>query len=158
MSYIYARYFCAFEYYARPSGQARRYGRYVAAKEQIFKGRGSRYAALMMPIKSDLRKNKAKSERIGILVSVKEKLESGVYIENGILHDVLKQGHESSMPVGGFTALQGVHNHQNMGAVYAVCRCLEIGQDDILAAMKTFPGLAHRQYLTRIINGIYLYQ
>ena len=128
---------------------------YVAAKERIFKWQGIAICGVDdVPSKAVCERTKVKSERIVYPVSVKEKLESGVYVENGTLHDVLKQGHESSMPVGGFTTLQGVHNHQNIGAAYAACRCLDIGQDDILSAMKTFPGLAHRQYLTRIINGI----
>ena len=41
-------------------------------------------------------------------------------------------------------ALWGEHNHQNACAAYIVGRVLELGSDEILTAMKSFPGLPHR--------------
>lgn len=51
-------------------------------------------------------------------------------------------------------ALPGDHNKQNMAAVYHVACLLGLDEGDILAAIKTFPGLPHRQYLTRVIGGV----
>ncbi|GJL86082.1 MAG: UDP-N-acetylmuramoylalanine--D-glutamate ligase [Micavibrio sp.] len=51
-------------------------------------------------------------------------------------------------------ALQGAHNRQNMAAALAVCRHLGLTDEQIFEAMKSFPGLNHRQYLTRVINGV----
>src|SRR5690606_36732083 len=59
--------------------------------------------------------------------------------------------------VGGINdvrALLGAHNHQNIAAAYAAARMMEIPADDILAAVKTYPGLPHRQYPVRTINGV----
>jgi len=52
-----------------------------------------------------------------------------------------------------FPKLPGVHNAQNIIATLAVCDALNIGQDDAIKAVKTFPGLAHRQYLVRKIGN-----
>ena len=54
-----------------------------------------------------------------------------------------------------FTMLPGAHNAQNIIAVLEVCKALGIDQDDAIKAVKTFPGLAHRQYLARTINHVH---
>ena len=41
-------------------------------------------------------------------------------------------------------ALRGAHNGQNAAAAFAACEWLDIPHDEIGAAMKSFPGLAHR--------------
>ena len=53
-----------------------------------------------------------------------------------------------------FTRLKGGHNLQNILAAYEVCRALDIEHDVIVERIKTFEGLAHRQHLSRVINGI----
>lgn len=53
-----------------------------------------------------------------------------------------------------FSMLPGDHNAQNIIAVLAVCDELGIRQDDAIKAVKTFPGLAHRQYLARKIGHV----
>jgi len=53
-----------------------------------------------------------------------------------------------------FPKLKGTHNFQNSLAAYYVCSSLGIAHDEIVSAIKTFEGLAHRQYLARILNGI----
>ncbi|NCT40891.1 MAG: UDP-N-acetylmuramoyl-L-alanine--D-glutamate ligase, partial [Alphaproteobacteria bacterium] len=54
-----------------------------------------------------------------------------------------------------FPMLPGAHNAQNIIAVLAACAALNIDQDDAIKAIKTFPGLAHRQYLARTIQNIH---
>jgi len=54
-----------------------------------------------------------------------------------------------------FPMLAGAHNAQNIIAVLAVCEELGIDQEDAIKAVKTFPGLAHRQYLARTVNNIH---
>jgi UDP-N-acetylmuramoylalanine--D-glutamate ligase len=53
-----------------------------------------------------------------------------------------------------FSRLKGGHNLQNMLAAYETCRALDVEHDVIMNRMKTFEGLPHRQYLSRVINGI----
>lgn len=50
--------------------------------------------------------------------------------------------------------LKGLHNYQNALAAYAVCTKLGIKEDKIIAAIKSFPGLPHRQFPVRTINGV----
>ncbi len=50
--------------------------------------------------------------------------------------------------------LMGDHNRQNALAVYHVCKQLYLKDHDILAAMKTFLGLAHRQQIVRKMGNI----
>lgn len=42
-------------------------------------------------------------------------------------------------------ALPGEHNWQNAAAAFAACYALQLTVEDIVAGIKTFPGLAHRQ-------------
>jgi len=53
-----------------------------------------------------------------------------------------------------FPRLKGDHNLQNILAAYTACRALDINHDDIIDGIKSFEGLAHRQFLVRTINGI----
>jgi len=51
-------------------------------------------------------------------------------------------------------SLRGVHNQQNMAAAFLAARAVGLKDDAIIAAIKTFPGLNHRQYPVRIIGNI----
>jgi UDP-N-acetylmuramoylalanine--D-glutamate ligase len=53
-----------------------------------------------------------------------------------------------------FPRLPGVHNQQNIKAVLDVCEILGVDQDKAIEAVKTFPGLAHRQFLVRTIDQV----
>jgi UDP-N-acetylmuramoylalanine--D-glutamate ligase len=50
--------------------------------------------------------------------------------------------------------LRGTHNHQNMAAAYKVARLMGLAHDDIIKAMQSFGGLAHRQFLVRVIGNV----
>lgn len=50
--------------------------------------------------------------------------------------------------------LKGSHNKQNMMAAFYACRACGCAEADILEAMKTYPGLPHRQFPVRSINGV----
>ena len=51
-------------------------------------------------------------------------------------------------------ALRGRHNHQNACAAWAACRAVGIAPRQIEAALKTFPGLAHRMELLGTARGV----
>lgn len=53
-----------------------------------------------------------------------------------------------------FKTLPGEHNLENAAAALAVCRIMGVDDGQIIAAMKSFAGLPHRQFLVRTINGI----
>jgi len=52
------------------------------------------------------------------------------------------------------TALRGSHNKQNMSAALAACKEIGLNNDQIIKAFETFPGLPHRQFLTRKIGHV----
>jgi len=54
----------------------------------------------------------------------------------------------------GSKTLPGAHNAQNAAAAYEVCRILGVSDHDIMKAMKTFPGLPHRQYTVASIGSV----
>ncbi|MCB1650812.1 MAG: UDP-N-acetylmuramoyl-L-alanine--D-glutamate ligase [Alphaproteobacteria bacterium] len=56
--------------------------------------------------------------------------------------------------VRGCTNMKGDHNLQNASAALLACEALGLKEADIIAAIKTFPGLAHRQYHVRTIAGV----
>ncbi len=46
----------------------------------------------------------------------------------------------------GLETLRGAHNHQNAAAAWAAGRLMGLGGEAIYKAMKSFPGLPHRQF------------
>ena len=53
-----------------------------------------------------------------------------------------------------FPKMKGAHNLQNLLAAYHTCLTLGVDHEIIIDRMKSFNGLAHRQYLVRVINGV----
>ncbi len=51
-------------------------------------------------------------------------------------------------------SLQGAHNHQNAAAAYAACAACGCGHEEIIAAMQTYPGLAHRMEWLGEVDGV----
>lgn len=128
---------------------------YVAAKERIFQGSGVAICAIDDPHTIGIYDKIVKAgTRTVIPVSVKKEMAGGVYVRDGNLFDAI---HGDAVDVGsltGISTLPGVHNHQNICAAFAVCRTLGLAVDEILTHVKTYPGLSHRQFLARLINGI----
>ena len=56
--------------------------------------------------------------------------------------------------VSNFDTLKGEHNYQNLACVYAAARKLGLNDEVILAALKTYPGLLHRQYKCASIGTV----
>ncbi len=83
-------------------------------------------------------------------VSTLKSLSKGVYVDNGVLYeDGTEIGNLSEI-----TNLLGVHNYQNAACAYLAVRKAGVNPEAIWNAMQTFPGLNHRQYLVRTINGV----
>jgi UDP-N-acetylmuramoylalanine--D-glutamate ligase len=51
-------------------------------------------------------------------------------------------------------ALRGAHNHQNAAAALMAVREMGVGMGAAIAALETFPGLAHRMYKVAEIGGV----
>ncbi|KAA5598096.1 UDP-N-acetylmuramoyl-L-alanine--D-glutamate ligase [Blastochloris sulfoviridis] len=86
-------------------------------------------------------------ERAGthvVRVSVRRPLADGLYLDGHEI--VLAQGGARRFSVGlaGIGSLRGVHNAQNAAAAFAAATACGLAPEIASAALKSFPGLAHR--------------
>jgi UDP-N-acetylmuramoylalanine--D-glutamate ligase len=79
-----------------------------------------------------------------VQISVRRKLNHGLYVESGRI--LRAQGRQSGLiaELGGIGSLRGVHNAQNAACATAAALALGIAPTAIQAALRSFPGLAHR--------------
>jgi UDP-N-acetylmuramoylalanine--D-glutamate ligase len=85
-----------------------------------------------------------------VAISAEQTLARGVSAADGILRD-------DGVPVCDLrpiARLPGRHNWQNACAVYALARADGLEPDAIAAALATYPGLAHRQELVKVVDGV----
>jgi UDP-N-acetylmuramoylalanine--D-glutamate ligase len=88
-----------------------------------------------------------RAERAGarvIRVSVRRPLSDGIFLDGERI--VLAQGGANifATPLTGIGSLRGTHNAQNAACAFAATNALGIPYEQIAAALKNFPGLAHR--------------
>ncbi|MGQ9365407.1 UDP-N-acetylmuramoyl-L-alanine--D-glutamate ligase [Azospirillum sp. ST 5-10] len=131
---------------------------YVAAKRRIFH-RQTRPRTAVIGVDDPIGRGifedlKAKGDQFIRPVSVLGREPGGVYALDGWLYDDSEGRHERVADLRGFRALPGRHNWQNAAAAYAACRAAGIAAATVVAAMKSFPGLAHRQQLVREAGGV----
>ncbi|HUH86061.1 MAG TPA: UDP-N-acetylmuramoyl-L-alanine--D-glutamate ligase, partial [Stellaceae bacterium] len=131
---------------------------YVAAKRRIFLHQKKPQAAVIgiddaicRGILADLHASGAQTV---IPISSETGAPGGVFVASGSLIDDLAGTALRVVELGGLTRLPGRHNAQNIAAAYAAARCLGIDAAAIVAALRSFPGLAHRQELVAVIDGV----
>lgn len=93
-------------------------------------------------------------QRKVIEVSTEKVLDEGVYVQDEMLIDVLRGAENTVGDVSTLPNLKGIHNYQNAACAYAVCVQIGLAPDPVWKAMYDFPGLNHRQFLVRTINGV----
>ncbi|MCC6598545.1 MAG: UDP-N-acetylmuramoyl-L-alanine--D-glutamate ligase [Alphaproteobacteria bacterium] len=129
--------------------------KYVEAKERLFEGDGLAVIAVDdEPSQKIYDRLIAAGRRKTIPVSCRRTLAGGVYVEDGNLFDATGEGAVEAGSLRGLTALKGAHNHQNAAVAYAVCRLMGMGAEEIMTHMQSYPGLKHRQFPVRDINGV----
>lgn len=127
---------------------------YYQAKRNIFRGAGVAIIGIDDEWSAKMARDVAQQgERDVIQISVCEPVERGVYILDGILFDSMF-GEAEKIATLNIGSLMGQHNAQNMAAAYAAIRMMGISSDKIIKAMKTFPGLPHRQFMVRRIGDV----
>ncbi|WP_373505391.1 UDP-N-acetylmuramoyl-L-alanine--D-glutamate ligase [Aestuariivirga sp.] len=77
-------------------------------------------------------------------VSVIEGLADGITAHDGILRDRRAGLEEAQIDLRGMPAMKGRHNWQNACMAYGAAHAFGVALPVIEAAMKSFPGLAHR--------------
>jgi UDP-N-acetylmuramoylalanine--D-glutamate ligase len=76
--------------------------------------------------------------------SVGKVLGRGIFVLDGKLYDAAGATTREIRDLRGLANLPGAHNWQNIAVAYAATRALAKDPRDIMGAIATFPGLAHR--------------
>ncbi len=94
------------------------------------------------------------AERKLIPISVEREVAGGVDALNGVLTDRTGAAPETIVDLKGIATLPGSHNWQNAAAAYLAAQATGLDRDAIVAGLKSYPGLAHRQELIATIAGV----
>jgi UDP-N-acetylmuramoylalanine--D-glutamate ligase len=79
-----------------------------------------------------------------VRISVQRPLRDGIYRDGDRLVIAAGDAPRLGLDLAGIGSLRGVHNAQNAAAAYAAARALGIAHEQIVAGLRSFPGLAHR--------------
>jgi UDP-N-acetylmuramoylalanine--D-glutamate ligase len=127
---------------------------YVAAKENIFARQTAGDCAVVGIDDEPSRAVYDKLTRRTGIVAVPVKLETpvagGVSFRTGRLIDA--DGY--SVDFSDVPTLPGDHNAQNAACAWAACRWLELPREKIVAGLKTYPGLPHRQERVAAVGNV----
>ena len=131
---------------------------YIAAKQRIF-ARQRESATAIVGMDDAICRNLR--ERLGapggprvIPISAVGRAPGGVWAEDGWLIDGTDGAPMRVLDLAEAPRLPGVHNAQNAAAAYAAARCAGVAAARAVAAIRSFPGLAHRQELVDTIDGV----
>lgn len=89
-----------------------------------------------------------------IAISGSQPIEGGVYAVDGVLYDHTGGDRVKIMDVNEVQTLPGSHNAQNAAAAYAATKAAGLSRADIVAGIRSYPGLPHRQELVARIDGV----
>ncbi len=87
-------------------------------------------------------------------ISVTRPTQGGVYVDRGQLVDATGRQPVPVLDLALAERLPGSHNWQNAAAAYAAARSVGVAAEDAAGAIRSFPGLAHRQELVDTIDGV----
>src|SRR5229473_1749685 len=131
---------------------------YIAAKRRIFAHQGTASIAIVgiddpicRALADELRR--AGPGRV-LPISVTERAPGGVYAEGGWLVDAIGREPMAVLDLALAERLPGSHNWQNAAAAYAAARSVGVAIEHAAGAIRSFPGLAHRQELVDMIDGV----
>jgi len=135
---------------------------YIVAKQRIFAHRSAASTAIVGIDDAICRALAEEMRRIGtnggpgrvVPISVTERAPGGVYVDRGRLVDATGPQPVEVLDLALAERLPGSHNWQNAAAAYAAARALGVALEDATGAIRSFPGLAHRQELVGTIDGV----
>ncbi|WP_420433532.1 UDP-N-acetylmuramoyl-L-alanine--D-glutamate ligase [Hyphobacterium sp.] len=131
---------------------------YRAAKFRIFRHQTAEDTAIV-GVDDDhsagvMTRLRAANGQAVIPVSSGRSLSQGVYALGGRLFDALEKSPRPVLDLAELAGLPGDHNAQNIAAAYAAAVRLGLKPEDIAAAIRSFPGLAHRLELVGTYKGV----
>jgi len=97
---------------------------------------------------------KAADEQGVLGISGEGPVPGGVYVQDGILIDDSEGAAVQAMDLKEVPSLPGSHNWQNAAAAYAACKAVGVQPPVICACLRSFPGLAHRQQIVAVVDGV----
>jgi UDP-N-acetylmuramoylalanine--D-glutamate ligase len=132
---------------------------YISAKKRIFSAQASGHTAIVgiddassRAVYEELKKS-GQQKIIG--VSGEKIVLGGIYVQAGVLCDDTGEGSADAVfDLSQIATLPGIHNAQNAAAAYAAVRACGLEREDVIDGMGSFPGLAHRQELLAVIDGV----
>jgi UDP-N-acetylmuramoylalanine--D-glutamate ligase len=131
---------------------------YVAAKRRIFDNQTPRMAVVIGIDDAPCRRIHLGLVRGGhqhiIPISACGVAAGGVYVIKGILYDDIGGKARPVLDVAEISTLPGDHNWQNTAAAYAGARAAGLRPSVIARAIRSYPGLPHRQERVAVIDGI----
>ncbi|MGF1629667.1 MAG: UDP-N-acetylmuramoyl-L-alanine--D-glutamate ligase [Kiloniellaceae bacterium] len=93
-------------------------------------------------------------EQVVIGISGERAVRGGVYVQDGVLIDDSDGKRVAAIDLKEVASLPGSHNGQNAAAAYAACKAVGVDPAVICACLRSFPGLAHRQQIVAVIDGV----
>jgi UDP-N-acetylmuramoylalanine--D-glutamate ligase len=135
---------------------------YIAAKRRIFAHQRPGSTAIIGiddPICRALCDDLRRAGPANVVpISVVESAPGGVYVASGVdrgrLIDATGPQPTLVLDLALAERLPGVHNWQNAAAAYAAVRAVGVAAEAAASAIRSFPGLAHRQELVATIDGV----
>jgi len=131
---------------------------YIAAKRLVFRPGAANPVAIIGVDEPNTRAMheslKAEGGRRLWPISAEIFAPGGVSAPDGILIDDTEGGTARVLDLRECPALPGRHNWQNACAAYAACRAVGLAPEAIAAAMRSFPGLKHRQQAIATLDGV----
>jgi UDP-N-acetylmuramoylalanine--D-glutamate ligase len=119
---------------------------YARIKASVFAGLGARATAV---VGVDDEVSRAIADGLDGPYAVKRiavgrDVETGVFVTDGILHEMEGGGEKARIDLAGIGSLRGAHNWQNAAAAYALARSQGLSPAAIAEGLKSFAGLSHR--------------
>ena len=130
---------------------------YIDAKALILRPKGRSSVGVLGVDDQFCRDLFAKLRKAGrklIPISVVREVEGGVDAVGGRLVDRTGGAAIEVADLTAISTLPGSHNWQNAAAAYLAARAMGLDRAHIVAGLKSYPGLAHRQELIATIAGV----
>ena len=131
---------------------------YIAAKARIFERQSPTQTAVIGVDDAHScglqARIAAARQQVVIPISASRWIANGVYADRGWLVDDRKGRAERILDLAEAPRLPGAHNWQNAAAAFAACAAAGLATPAIVAGIKSFPGLAHRQELIATIGDV----